>query len=105
MTVGFVAIVAGQVVGWASLDGAQVDQLYVHPAHGGTGVARRLYEPIEQLAMGNQATQLTAVASLRSIPVFRRFGFTELRRADRSYDGHSFRVADMVKPLQLKPDE
>jgi hypothetical protein len=41
-TAGFVAVVSGQVVGWANFDGSEVDQLYVDPHHGGVCVARRL---------------------------------------------------------------
>ncbi len=98
-TAAFVAVVDGQVVGWANLDGAEVDQLYVDPNHGGVGVARRLYETIEDLARARGAPRLTAVASLRAVPVFRRFGFTEVRREDRSYNGHKYQVADMLKRL------
>ena len=86
-------------MGWANLDGAEVDQLYVDPDHGGVGVARRLYETIEDLARAEGQPLLTAVASLRAIPVFRRFGFTEVRREGRSYNGRTFRVAAMIKPL------
>lgn len=103
-TEAFVAVVGGQVVGWANLEGAEVDQLYVDPDHGGIGVARGLYETIEELARAHGVTRLTAVASLRAVPVFRRFGFTELRREDRSYSGRTYRVADMVKRLEPKPD-
>jgi putative acetyltransferase len=98
-TAAFVAVVDEHAIGWASLDGAEVDQLYVDPGHGGIGVARCLYEAIEDLARARGAPRLTAVASLRAVSVFRRFGFTEVRIGDRSYDGHIFRVADMVKPL------
>ena len=98
-TAGFVAVVGGEVVGWASLDGSEVDQLYVDPDHGGMGVARRLYAAIETLARTHGAAQLTAVASLRAIPVFRRFGFAEVRREDRAYDGYTYSVATMDKRL------
>jgi putative acetyltransferase len=98
-TAAFVAVVRERAIGWANLDGAEVGQLYVDPDHGGTGVARCLYEAIEDLARARGAPRLTAVASLRAVPVFRRFGFAEVRLGDRSYDGHTFRVADMVKPL------
>jgi putative acetyltransferase len=102
-TEGFVAVIGGQVVGWANLDGAEVEQLYVDPDHGGVGVARRLYETIEDLATAHGARRLTTVASLRAVPVLRRFGFTEVRRDDRSYNGRTYGVADMVKRLELKP--
>lgn len=98
------AVIGGQVVGWANLDGAEVDQLYVDPDHSGVGVARRLYETIEARARAHGTKRLTAVASLRAVPVFRRFGFTEVRRDDRSYNGRTYRVADMAKRLELKPD-
>lgn len=99
-TIAFVAVVRGQVVGWATLDGAEVEQLYVDPDHGGTGLAWRLYKTIEDVARTHGAPRLTAVASLRAIPVFRRFGFTELRREDRSFSGQTFEVADMTKRLE-----
>jgi putative acetyltransferase len=104
-TAAFVAVIDGQVIGWANLDGADVDQLYVDPDHGGNGVARRLYETIEDLARAHDAPRLTAVASLRAMPVFRRFGFTEVRQDERSYDGYAYRVADMVKQLAPERDE
>jgi putative acetyltransferase len=99
-TEGFVAVVRGEVVGWATLDDAEVEQLYVDPDHGGVGLASRLYKTIEDLARAGGAPQLTAVASLRAVPVFRSFGFTEVRREDRSFNGYIFEVADMVKRLE-----
>jgi len=98
-TAAFVAVARGQVVGWATLDGAEVEQLYVDPDHGGAGLAWHLYKTIEDLARTHGVPRLTAVASLRAVPVFRRFGFTEVRREDRSFSGHTFEVADMVKRL------
>jgi putative acetyltransferase len=98
-TAAFVAVIDGHVIGWANVDGTEVDQLYVDPDHGGNGVARRLYETIEDLARAQNTPELTAVASLRAIPVFRRLGFTEARQDERSYNGHAYRVADMVKRL------
>lgn len=98
-TAGFVAVVADRIIGWANLDGTDVDQLYVDPDYGGMGVARSLYGTIEELARARGVPRLTAVASLRSIPAFRRFGFVDVRQEDRYYDGRRFRVADMVKPL------
>lgn len=98
-TAAFVAVVGTRVVGWAALDGDEVDQLYVDPDHGGRGVARRLYAAIEVLAEARGAQQLTAIASLRAIPVFQRFGFTELRRSHRPFGGQSYEVGEMVKRL------
>lgn len=103
-TAAFVAVIDGEVIGWANLDGAEVDQLYIDPDHGGNGVARRLSETIEHLARAQDAPRLTAVASLRAMPVFRRFGFTEVRQDERTYDGYAYRVADMVKQLTPERD-
>ena len=49
-TEGLVATVDRAIVGWANLVGNEVDQLYVNPDAGGQGVARRLYEAVEQPA-------------------------------------------------------
>ncbi|MBN1527418.1 MAG: GNAT family N-acetyltransferase [Thermoleophilaceae bacterium] len=99
-TAGFVAVVDGDVVGWAALDGAEVDQLYVRPDNGGAGVARRLYEALEAHARGQGLTRLTAVASLRARPVFLSFGFTEVGRARRSFNGHTYEVSDMSRCIR-----
>lgn len=99
-TAAFVAVVRGQIVGWATLDGTEVEQLYVDSDHSGKGLAWRLYNTIEALAKSQGAPRLTAVASLRAIPVLRRFGFTEVRRENRSFSGHTFEVADMDKHLE-----
>lgn len=98
----FVATVDGAVVGWANLDAEEVGQLYVDPDVGGRGVARRLYEAVEGLACARGLTRVTAVASLRAEPAFRRFGFLELARDDRQFNGHSFRVAHMAKCLDSR---
>jgi putative acetyltransferase len=62
VTDGFVATVGDDVVGWANLDGDEIDQLYVDPDAGGRGVARRLYETIEAQARADGLDQLQAVA-------------------------------------------
>jgi putative acetyltransferase len=98
-TAAFVAVVDGETAAWATLDSDEVGQLYVDPDHGGRGLARCLCETIEDLARARNARQLTAVASLRAVPVFRRLGFTEVRRESRFFDGRPFHVADMVKRL------
>jgi putative acetyltransferase len=98
-TDGLVATVGRAIVGWANLDGNEVDQLYVDPVAGGQGVARRLYEAVEQLARSNRLVELRAVASLRAEPVFRSFGFRELARHERIFNGQTFTVVRMTKHL------
>lgn len=102
-TRGFVAVIDGAVVGWANLDGEEVDQLYVDPDAGGRGVARRLYEAVEQLARDDGLPQLRAVSSLRAESAFRRFGFREVTRDEQPFNGHRFTVVHMTKPLDEPP--
>ena len=98
-TEGFVATVDRAIVGWANLDGDEVDQLYVDPDAGGQGVARRLYEAVERLAWNNGLVELRTVASLRAEVAFRRFGFREVARDDRIFNGETFTVVRMTKYL------
>lgn len=98
-TAAYVAVHGGEIAGFAALDGAEVDQLYVGPDHGGTGVARRLLEAVEADARSSGLTELTAVASLRARPVFLRLGFTEAGRELRTFNGHAYEVSDVVKRL------
>jgi len=98
-TTGFVAVRDGEVVGWAALDGSVVDQLYVRPDHGGSGVARSLYEAVEGHARAQGLPELTAVASLRAAPVFLALGFSETARVRRPIGGHDYEVSEVVKRL------
>jgi putative acetyltransferase len=98
-TEGLVATVDRAILGWANLDGNEVDQLYVDPGAGGQGVARCLYEAVEQLARNSGLVELKAVASLRAEPAFRRFGFRELARDERIFNGQTFTVIRMTKNL------
>ncbi|MHB8295917.1 MAG: GNAT family N-acetyltransferase [Acidimicrobiales bacterium] len=100
VTDGFVATIDQVVVGWANLDGDEVDQLYVDPDAGGRGVARRLYETIEALARANGLDQVRAVASLRAEPAFRRLGFREIDTDEIAFNGHTFTVVRMAKRLE-----
>lgn len=98
-TDGFVAVANEAIVGWANLAGDEVDQLYVDPDAGGRGVARGLYEAVEHRARDNGVGDLTAVASLRAEPAFRRFGFREVARDERTFLGQTFSVVCMTKRL------
>jgi putative acetyltransferase len=98
-TTGFVAVRDGEIVGWAALEGSEVDQLYVHPDHGGSGVARSLYEAVEDHARTQGLRELTAVASLRAAPVFLALGFSEAARVRRPIGGHEYEVSKVVKRL------
>lgn len=94
-----VGVIDGAVAGWTALVGDDVDQLYVDPDHGGTGVARQLYAAVERRARTAGLRRLTATASLRAAPAFQRFGFTERQRLNRDFNGRRFVVVSMAKEL------
>jgi len=98
-TEGLVATVDRAIVGWANLGGNEVEQLYVDPDVGGQGIARRLYEAVEELARNNGLGELRAIASLRAEPAFRRFGFRETTREERIFHGQTFTIVRMAKHL------
>jgi putative acetyltransferase len=100
-TVAFVAELRGRVVGFANLDGSDVDQMYVDPGFEGRGFARRLYEAVEWEARSRSLDCVTATASLRAVDAFTRFGFNEVRRTERSFNGESFAVVEMNKDLTV----
>lgn len=59
-----VALLRGNIVGFASLKGADVlEMLYVHPGFARMGVATQLCEAIEKLAAARKAALLTADVS------------------------------------------
>lgn len=59
-----VALVGGEIAGFASLKGADhLDMLYVHPAFARRGVGSGLCEAMEKLAGARKAATLTADAS------------------------------------------
>jgi len=97
--VAFVAETDGLVVGFARLDDADVDQLYVRPSQGGQGVARALYTAVEAAARQGGIPRLTAVASLRAAPVFERFGFTRDDEVREELNGVFFDAVLVSKVL------
>ncbi len=59
-----VALLRGNIVGFASLKGANVlDMIYVHPASPAKGVATQLCDALEKLAAARKAVILTADVS------------------------------------------
>ena len=99
-TIAYVAVTDVGIVGYSNLMGEEVDQLYVHPDYGGRGVARLLYEHVEAAAVERRIERLTATASLRSAPVFLRFGFEEDERIERLYQGVPFEVVLVSKRIR-----
>jgi putative acetyltransferase len=98
-TTAYVAVTEIGILGYSNLVGEEVDQLYVRPDYSGRGVARLLYEHVEAAAVDRGIQRLTATASLRSAPVFLRFGFEEDERIERLYQGVSFEVVLVSKRI------
>lgn len=71
-----VAEVHGRVAGFTDLDAdGHVDMLFVHPDHGGRGVASALLRDVAAAATEAGLAELTVEASLTARPVFERHGF------------------------------
>jgi putative acetyltransferase len=76
-----VALVEGEVVGFASLRGQDhIRMLYVDPGVAGQGVASTLCEALEKLAGGRGATKLSVDASDTARGFFEKRGYRALQR-------------------------
>ncbi len=105
-TAAFVAVVDGQVAGFASvalrpvgaLVTGEVDQLFVHPAHGGRGIARLLLKAVETAAREAGLAELVTHASWRAAPVFERLGYRRVEIETVHLDGVAFTRVLMCRP-------
>ena len=76
-----VALLRGNIVGFASLKGANVlDMLYVHPAFARKGVATQLCDALEKLAAARKAVILTADVSDSAQAFFAARNYQPLQR-------------------------
>ncbi len=71
-----VAEVDGQVAGFAALDGAELDGLFVEPERWGHGIGRALVEAAVHQARRRGVTLITVVASPTARTFYERCGFT-----------------------------
>lgn len=105
----FVAVeeVSETVMGFASialsgggaLEDGEVDQLFVHPAHGGLGVAPALLGEVEAAARTAGLDRLVTHASWRALPVFERFGYQRLEVETVHIEGIELSRVRMTKSL------
>jgi putative acetyltransferase len=94
-TTAFVAVVGGELAGFATvapasvgaLQAGEVDQLFVAPAYGGRGVARGLLAAVEELAREAGLKELVTHASWRAAPVFERSGYRRVEEEAVDLDG------------------
>ena len=104
-TVLLVAVDAETIVGFASVvvepDAGQlrgeVDQLFVHPDHGGRGVARLRLAAVDAAAREAGIAELVTHASWRAAPVFERFGYREVAEETVRLDDQALTRVRMVR--------
>ncbi|TPW76657.1 GNAT family N-acetyltransferase [Schumannella soli] len=95
-----VAIVGGSVVGFTDVDDSgYIDMLFVHPDHGGRGVASALLAEVADRARARGAAELSSSVSVTARPFFAARGFeviTEQRPVRHGVELVNYR---MHKPL------
>lgn len=65
----------GTLLGFADLDGAYLDRLYVHKDHQRQGIATELLQALEETAVADGQTLLQTHASITALPFFKAKGF------------------------------
>ncbi len=77
----FVAELTGNIIGFMSLaDNGYIDFAFIRPSSQGTGLFRRLYQAIEELAIESGEPRLWVHASLMAQPAFTSVGFGSSKR-------------------------
>ena len=95
-----VAILEGQIVGFASLkDGETLDMLYVHPQFARRGVGGALVDALEKLAAARGAEAISTDASDAAREFFARRGYTAQRRNTVQLAGEWLGNTSMTKRL------
>ena len=75
-----VAKISDQIVGFSTLGNENyIDLLYVHKDFQGYGIARKLYQYLEDVAIQNDQTEIFADVSKTALPFFQRMGFGLVR--------------------------
>lgn len=75
----FVALVDGELLGTASLDGRVVRSVFVDPAYHGHGLGRQLMAAVEQAALDSGLTSLVVPSSVTAEGFYARLGFVRVR--------------------------
>ena len=98
-----VATEGGEVVGFASLKGADlIEMIYVDPEFAGQGVGATLIDALEKIALARGAAKLTAEVSDTARPLFDRRQFVAERRNVRPLDEEWLGATTMSKALAAK---
>jgi putative acetyltransferase len=93
-----VALLDGETVGFASLEGADsIDMVYVDPNFARRGVGAALVDALAKLAQARGARRLTSDVSDTARPLFERLGFKAERRNLVQLDDQWLANTTMVK--------
>jgi putative acetyltransferase len=98
-----VAVEDGEVVGFASLKGADhIEMIYVDPEFARAGVGATLIDALEKIALSRGAAKLTAEVSDTARPLFERRHFVAERRNIRQLDEEWLGNTSMSKALAAR---
>ncbi|XZE35705.1 GNAT family N-acetyltransferase [Pirellulaceae bacterium SH501] len=98
----FVAELSGQISGFMSLaDNGYIDFAFIRPSAQGTGMFRRLYQAIEDLAIQTGETRLWVHASLMAQPAFTAVGFRTTEKETVEINGQLLQRFAMEKQLGI----
>jgi putative acetyltransferase len=101
-----IAMIGGEPVGFASLEGTDhLDLLYVHPAIAGHGAGSMLCDAMEKLAAARGAQKLIVDASDTSQDFFKHRGYEAQRRNTIERDGEWLANTTMHKQLVVNPQK
>ncbi|WP_082482280.1 GNAT family N-acetyltransferase [Methylobacterium sp. Leaf123] len=93
-----IAWIGPEAAGFADLEPCgRLAMLYVHPAHGGRGVAKALLRTAEAAAIARGLTGLRTEASLTARPFFAAHGFETIEEETVTRNGQTFRRHRMRK--------
>ena len=99
-----VATVAGEVAGFASLEGGNhLDMLFVAPDHARQGVGTALVDALVKLAAARGAAKLTVDASDTARDLFAKAGFTAVTRNTVPMAGEWLGNTTMERRLEPAP--
>ena len=99
-----IALIDGEVAGFASLKGTDViDMLYVAPRCAGQGAGRALVDALMRLAGARGAKRLTSDVSDVARPLFERLGFRAEKRNLVRVGDEWLANTTMIKPLAPDP--
>ena len=99
----FVAESAGQIIGFAALDGAEVKAVYVAVGWTGRGVGSALLTAVEGEASARNVRELHLASSLNAVDFYLARGYRRVRDAIHRMGEIEIACVTMHKPLSPPP--